>query len=288
LDDLLASGLAIRVAEIPAPHDPDSYLQAHGPEAFRQLLQSAHGFFDYYLTLLDRQHDASADRGRMAIVRAMGEAVAKTNSAVMFDTYAQKTALRLGVNSDAVRAEFRRLASHRRSPASSLPDQPGPAAASDAAKDAPTRPGQQEFWLLKLLLLDPQLIHWTRKQLDPGWIQHPGVRRVIAALVSAVEAGSVDTAAMVGNLADEHDRSLASEALAENRPIPNRARQIADVVRRLRDQQIDRELLELSQALARPELAKAKGADMLQRQQTLREQKRQPLTPPGDTENGTD
>jgi len=288
LDDLLASGLAIRVAEIPAPHDPDSYLKAHGPEAFRQLLEGAQGFFDYYLALLDRQQDAASDRGRMAIVRAMGEAVAKTNSAMMFDTYAQKTALRLGVNSDAIRAEFRRLAGGRRAAASPVRDQPGRDAESEAVTDAPARPGQQEFWLLKLLLLDPQLVHWTRKQLDPDWIRHPGVRRVIAALITAAEAGSVEPAAVVGNLADEHDRSLASEALAENRPIPNRAQQIADVVRRLRDQQIDRELSRLSQSLAHPDLAKAEGADMLQRQRSLREQKRQTLTPPGDTEPGTE
>ena len=33
LDELLASGLAIRVATIPAPHDPDSYIRQFGPEA---------------------------------------------------------------------------------------------------------------------------------------------------------------------------------------------------------------------------------------------------------------
>jgi DNA primase len=284
LDDLLASGLAIRVAEIPAPHDPDSYLKAHGPEAFRQLLQGAQGFFDFYLALLGRQQDASSDRGRMAIVRAMGEAVAKTHSAVMFDTYAQKTALRLGVNSDAVRSEFRRLAGRRGAVATSASGREDSASGSDTIADVPTRPGQQEFWLLKLLLLDPQLVHWTRQQLDLGWIQHLSVRRVITALTAAAEAGTVDVATVVGHLEDEHDRSLASEALAESRPIPNRAQQTADVVRRLRDQQIDRELAQLSRALARTDLPAAEGPALLRRQQSLREQKRQRLTPPGEAE----
>src|SRR4051812_38670424 len=48
LDSLLASGLAVRVATMPAPHDPDSFIKASGPEAFKQLIENAEGFFDYY------------------------------------------------------------------------------------------------------------------------------------------------------------------------------------------------------------------------------------------------
>src|SRR6266850_4658396 len=49
LDDLLASGLAIRVAAVPSPHDPDSYIKEFGGEAFKRLIDQADGFFDFYL-----------------------------------------------------------------------------------------------------------------------------------------------------------------------------------------------------------------------------------------------
>src|SRR5204863_9764564 len=49
LDSLLASGLAIRVATIPAPHDPDSFIKEFGGAAFRQVIDKAEGLFDYYL-----------------------------------------------------------------------------------------------------------------------------------------------------------------------------------------------------------------------------------------------
>jgi DNA primase len=52
LDSLLASGLAVRVAVVPAPHDPDSFIKANGGPAFKQLIESANGFFDYYLNLI--------------------------------------------------------------------------------------------------------------------------------------------------------------------------------------------------------------------------------------------
>ncbi len=80
LDHLLASGLAVRVAVVPAPHDPDSFIKANGGEAFRKLIESAEGFFDYYLNRLCKQDDANSDKGRNAILRGMAEAVHKTGN----------------------------------------------------------------------------------------------------------------------------------------------------------------------------------------------------------------
>src|SRR5207237_8760718 len=78
LDDLLASGLAIRVAAVPAPHDPDSFIKESGGAAFQQLIDRAQGFFDFYLNHLCATHDLAQDKGRVAVVRAIGEAVRKT------------------------------------------------------------------------------------------------------------------------------------------------------------------------------------------------------------------
>lgn len=63
LDSLLASGLAVRVAVVPPPHDPDSLIKASGGGAFRELIEKADGFFDYYLNRLCRIHDTTVDKG---------------------------------------------------------------------------------------------------------------------------------------------------------------------------------------------------------------------------------
>src|SRR5487761_2104633 len=102
LDHLLASGVAVRVAVMPRPHDPDSFIKANGGEAFRQLVAGADGFFDYYLNRLCAQNDTASDKGQKVVLREMAEAVGKTGSAVLVDKYAQKTALRLGVAPEAV------------------------------------------------------------------------------------------------------------------------------------------------------------------------------------------
>ncbi len=46
---LAPEGLAVRVVEMPAGDDPDSYLKAHGEAEFRNLLTNAKEFFDFKL-----------------------------------------------------------------------------------------------------------------------------------------------------------------------------------------------------------------------------------------------
>jgi DNA primase len=47
--ELVPEGLAVRVVEMPAGDDPDSFLKTHGEQAFRELLANAKEFFDFKL-----------------------------------------------------------------------------------------------------------------------------------------------------------------------------------------------------------------------------------------------
>jgi DNA primase len=109
LDECLPVGLAVKVASIPPPDDPDSYLRQHGADAFRAILAKAQGFFDFYLSQLTMENDLTSDRGRLVVLRSMAEKVNRTGNAVLVDTYAQRTATRLGVTAEAVRAEFKKV-----------------------------------------------------------------------------------------------------------------------------------------------------------------------------------
>ena len=49
-------------------------------------MDQAEGFFDFYLKHLCARNDLGTDRGRLAVVKAMGEALQKTGSAVLVAT----------------------------------------------------------------------------------------------------------------------------------------------------------------------------------------------------------
>jgi DNA primase len=286
LDSLLAAGLAIRVAVVPAPHDPDSFIKECGGGAFRQLTDQAEGFFDYYLNRLCATNDLNTDKGRLAVVQAMAEAAHKTGNVVLVDKYAQKTALRLGVSPEAMRAEFKKAARSKRA---SLPDAnvaggtretgvpPGDTVPAPADEPRPTTP---EYWLLKLLLLHEDTLGWTQAHLDLDWLQSPRVREIVG-LRFAAQAGDAwrGVAAFLGEFDAVETRCLITEAAAEDRAIPNPTQQLGDIVLRLRNQFIDRELASLSRSVGQSDLGEEERLEALRRQQALRHLKRQPLAP---------
>jgi DNA primase len=274
LDSLLASGLAIRVATIPTPHDPDSFIRESGSEAFQELIARAAGFFDFYLDQLCAAHDASTDKGQLAISRAMAEALQKAGSEVLLDKYAQKTALRLGVSFEAARRQFKRTssASARQAPAS--PDETG------SSQPAIAKPSPQEFWLLKLLLLHDESVQWPATHLDLTWIQHPGIREVVSLRIEAhTQQTWTGPAALLTAISDDSLHSLVSEVLAEERPVPNPEQQLKDLLLRLRNQSLDREVGLLVRRAGSPETSDPDRLELLREVERLRALKLQPLQP---------
>jgi len=279
LDSLLASGIAVRVAVMPPKDDPDSFIKANGGDAFRELIKRADGFFDYYLKRLCDTNDITTDKGRIAVVREMSEAVRKTGNPVLVDKYAQKTALRLGVTPEATRKEFGKTAPTT-APRPSPEDEYADAMANEAGEPEIPRPNVTELWLLKLILRFDDGLPWLTSHLDADWIQHPLVKDITARRMKAQRDG---TWRSIGAFLDEFEsgqaRSLITECISDERELPNPQQQLADITLRLRNQFVDQQMGALLHQLSQPEIGDAERVDLLKHQQEWRTYKRQPLAP---------
>ncbi|HZR17087.1 MAG TPA: DNA primase [Verrucomicrobiae bacterium] len=272
LDHLLASGLAVRVAVIPSPDDPDSFIKAHGGAAFKKLIDEAAGFYDFYLDRLCRENDVSSDRGRLTVLREMSVAVLKSGNVVLIDKYAQKTALRLGVTPDAVRLEFKKASAPRNT--GPEPDEE----ATGAQEEAAARPGPVESHLLKLLLTQEDLAGWAAAHLEPNWIEHPLVKQVVLLRLEAERNQTwQNLATFLAHCPSPEMQALITEATAAERPVPNPAQQLKDVALRLRNQFITRQMTGLLQQLHQPGISEEERLVLLRRQQELRVSKAQPF-----------
>jgi DNA primase len=274
LDDLLGIGLAIRVATIPAPHDPDSFIKNFGAAAFEEIVNKAEGFFDYYLNRLCKLNDIRTDKGQQAVLAAMADAVRKANDEVLFDKYAQRTAARLGVSGISALQRFK-----------SALAKPVSRAESESfvqdGDDQSWRPNQQEFWLLRILLSNDEVVDWTRKHLHPEWIANPLVRLIVQhRLTFDAENRPQQPAAILNVLVDSPQaQSLITEALVEDRSIPKPEQQLIEITMRLRNQSIDKETAGLTQSLGQPDLSQEQTARILQELTALRNAKRTSLVP---------
>ncbi len=263
LDGLLEAGLAVRVMTMPAPHDPDSFIREKGADAFRARLAEAEGFFDFYLKQLGGENDANRDRGRRAILRAMGEAVRKTNDEVMLDRCAQQTALVLRVSAEAVRAEFGKL---KVRPRQAEPE-PIPAAEPIA------RPDAMEFWLLRLLFEKKTDTEWLADHLELEWIGHADVREI----VSRKLASEGSSAPALLNELDESKSALLTEALSDQQPMNNAPRDLSDFTKRLRSRHIDGRLARLTQQLAQPGISQEDQARLMSERRDWLRRKAEPV-----------
>ena len=269
-ESLLASGMAIRVATIPAPHDPDSFIKERGADAFKELIGGAREFFDFYLEHLCAVHEPVTDKGQLAVVKGMAEMVNKSAAPLLADKYAQKTAMKLAtfsqvpISADAVRAEFKKGLRARVQIESETP----------ATAPELTMPSEREFWLVKYIFASDEAADWAKARLDVSWIVHPQVRQILAARFGA-EWRSVP--AMVDQTEDAAMRSLLTAAVASELEKADLLKKTRETVFMVRNDHLDRELQKLKLHLNQPGLSESDVVNTLQLQAQLRKLKQQAL-----------
>jgi DNA primase len=271
LDALLASGLAIKVATVPAPHDPDSYIKELGGDAFTQLINRAEGYFDFYLGRLCATNDVRSDKGRLAVLSGMAEAVHKTGNRVLVDTYAQKTAFRLGVAPDAVRTEFSKAG----------PNQRGPRGTSDSQMQAPipaqpTPVPRLERNLLRLMLAHEESFSGIVARLQISWLRHPLTRSLAEARINAFRSDAWQGVAdFLANAPSEAEKQLIADATFDREPMPDPD----TTLKSLRDEALEAELNSIRHRMNNPEISDEEFRELNKCMQRLDEMKHQPITP---------
>jgi len=257
LEHLLASGLAVRVAVVPAPHDPDSFVKEFGGEAFKQLIEQAAGFFDYYLNRLCTLHDPKTDRGKLTVLREMAEAVHRTGNAVLIDNYARKTAVRLGASPEAVSAEFKKLVRKpTRQPQEVTTDKP-------ALAEVPAPSDQERALLCVLLRFDETVQVAVGRGFDINWLRHPWVQKIVSRRFEIHNKGEWrNLPAFLEEFSEVEIQELTQTAMNQV-PIPDPQRQLCDIARDLRDQYFEQQADELIQQARDPTISEPKREALL-------------------------
>ena len=201
----------------------------------------------------------------------MAEALQKTGNRVVFDKYAHDLTFKLGLSFRSIVAEFQKVLNEQ-------PSGKREESIESAASTEIPRPSDKEFWLLKLLLLHDDLVAWAALHLDVNWISHPLARQIVEKRLAAQTNETwKNLAAFLDECESPEMRGLVTEAVAEDRKIPNPDQQLADVVLRLRNQFLDRQIAASIQRASQPETSEADRMELLREQQELRRQKRAPL-----------
>lgn len=101
--ELVPEGLAVRVVEMPAGDDPDSYLKTHGELAFRQLLSNAKDFFHFKLERAKASGLFDSSSERAAALNECAEMLSLITDFAMQDNQLNIVAVHLQTSTSSLR-----------------------------------------------------------------------------------------------------------------------------------------------------------------------------------------
>src|SRR6267143_1067928 len=133
--------LRVKVALLPAGHDPDTFLRAEGAPAFAERIAGARSLLSYALERTIGESDGTGPRARTTAFARIALMLSKVGDAEEATALSREAATRLGVDATQLWIEAQRLSTSLRKPP----------AAVGAVKSAPAPPGWERD-LVTLLL----------------------------------------------------------------------------------------------------------------------------------------
>jgi DNA primase len=237
------TGLRLRVAILPAGHDPDTYLRAEGREEFEARCHEARSLLLFALDRIFADEDSSNLRGKSTIVARVALMLSKMHDADEAVAVGREAALRLGIDpSDLWNQAARLKVAGRPAP----PTVSGPTPVADVT--------WFERDLCQLVLQAPEAREALLPLIDAAGIVHPAARAILAALR---DEPALAPEALLQRLPDDIARTLLARWLVEEREWPDLAAEVAARRRRLERRQAQRRVREISQTVARSEASGA-------------------------------
>ncbi|MCG0277534.1 MAG: DNA primase [Thermanaeromonas sp.] len=109
LEILAEMGLRVRVLPLPEGKDPDEFLQDHGGQAFRQLIEEAPPWLVYIIEETIRFHDLADPNECVKAVQKVIPYLAKIEDAVELDNYVRFLSRRTGQLESAIYEEIHKF-----------------------------------------------------------------------------------------------------------------------------------------------------------------------------------
>ena len=111
---LVAEGFVVNVMTLPGGGDPDTFIQKHGGDGFREQLKHSRPYLEFLLDRAAAGVDLTRDDNRRDFLKRMLGVAARIPDPAVRDQFADRLAHKARVTEDVVRAEIRKAAANRK------------------------------------------------------------------------------------------------------------------------------------------------------------------------------
>ena len=227
--------LRVKVLRLTGAKDPDEYIKARGPDAFRNLLEASENQVDYRLRSVADKYDLEIDEQKVLFLREATDLLARLPNAVERQVYGMRVAAMAGVGADAVNAEVERL--RKRLLRSAQKTEEREQLRTDSPKERELRyedpaSAKAEEGLVRLLFLDPVL---ARRQTlpKPEDFSSPALGHIYAALLELIEQGRAVNLGVLGEKLSQSEMSLLVRIQDEPEDLSRGEQALGDYIRKI-------------------------------------------------------
>jgi DNA primase len=218
VDLVIEQGLDVRVAELPAGEDPDSFVKHHGGEAFEELLKKAISFLDFKVLTFQRTGGMETPEGKTSAVREIVDTLSKIQDELKRGFFIKALAEKYDIYESLLHRELEHRLGRGRSAPRQVVNAPSPAAAVPAEetsrRNLPELTAPERDLLCVMLEQGADMVRYVFAGVRPENFQHPLGRHLAELLRQKAEAGaSWDVQTVIDTLAGDASQPLIAQLL---------------------------------------------------------------------------
>jgi DNA primase len=219
VDLIIEGGLDVRVATLPEGDDPDSYVRAHGGDAFAKLVEGAVSFLDFKASSFREQGLLATPEGKTEAVRSIVGTISRMKDEIKRNFYIQSIAEKYGIYESVLYREMEKVIGLERKRAQPFPGRqqppgtPGPGSPRAGSANAPL-PAHERDLLKVILEAGPQMAEFVFSHLTRETFQHPMALRAVDAVQHFIDSGRQwDVTSLINELQDADLRAFVSDCV---------------------------------------------------------------------------
>ena len=247
LDLLLEEGLRVHVVELPTGDDPDTFLKAHGGDAYRTRLAEAPLAVEWLIRRAAAENDTKTPAGKAAYLNVLLPVLSRIDNAVERMAWLPAVVDRGGLDAGATREELRRALAQRATAVRVRVEAAPEPAAAPAASERRLLPAEK--LLLTLIVEGSDGLSPALLDLQEADLQSLRSAAILRAARARAAAGQKVTRAGFDESLGEDDRRLLDEITIQGVATGEQVRPL-DCVRELRCQPLKARMAEIQRDLA--------------------------------------
>jgi len=265
LSHLLAQGLEVSVARLPADEDPDDVRRREGPEALAARIAEAPGYLPWLLEELRPSESRISAEEKKDRIRSILDVLSNIPDRILRYEEYRRVSADVGVPVEVLWTDQPGAGPRGSSPARPAVGRPPVPAASPAPEARGTQGNGSvlysgeippaELRLLRLLVRGGEQISLIRGELRSEHVTHPGVRSLVETFEKGESgSGAIDFQKYLAHLREPSDISLISRLALDDSPEPTEE-DVRRLLRELEKKHLKREQGALIKGIRRAEEA---------------------------------